>query len=819
VIRFEIRREMLITVRLACLFSIVVGVSGARAQQPSGPPGQPPGLPTAAPKPAAPAGQQPATIKSDLREVKSDELEIHKGNFEYQQGDTRMYADNAEFFLKQHRLLLTGNVSLAQGDGQISADRADFNTETKIGIFYNARGIANIKPPKQQIRPGAPAPPPVSNQPTDVYFFGDTVEKIGPRKYRITNGGFTTCVQPTPRWDLHADTVVLNVDHYTLLKNAVLTVKGVPMLYVPLMYYPTKREDRATGFLLPTYGSSTLRGQQIHNAFFWAIDRSQDATIQHEWYSKVGQGVAGEYRYNFGGGDDGSLTTHFLDQHATTYDLDDGTTQPVAASRSYDLRGGLNQALPGGFRARASVDYFSSLTVNQTYNSSVYNASSNMRNFGGNIAGSIAGYTINATANRNEYFTDANDSSVIGSGPQVDIARTERPLFGSQVYFAVNAQYARLLSENKGITTVEDTATPFDIDQGLTRLDVTPQIRYPFKKWQWFTVNSTFSWRDTYYTRSEEGAAAVPTTNPNGVVDTAVNRRFFTAQAQITGPVFNRIWDTPGNGFAEKFKHSIEPYLTIARTSSIDNYNNIVKIDSVDTIIGGNTSFVYGLTNRFFAKRHPAAGRPAVSSEILDVQLEQTYYTEAAAAAVDPRYATSFTTLPTDTTAATNFSPIALTVRAIPTNELNASIRAEFDSRYHSLRTVSLTASYSLTSLLTTTVQWSKKALIQQLAGFNDPAFLDHYISATTNVHTRDSRYGTAYQFNYDVLHSAMLQQKISGYYNAQCCGLAFEYQTFNYNFGAGSSLPADHRFFLSFTLAGLGNFSPFNGAMSGAPR
>lgn len=818
-IRFEICREMLRTLRVACLLSIVFGVSAARAQPPPpGPPGPPPGLPPApARPPATPAGQQePATIKSDTQEVKSDELHIYRGNFDFQQGDTRIYADNADYYVKQNRLLLTGNVSIAQGEGEISADRVDFNTSTKIGVFYHAAGIASVKPPKQQVRPGGPAPPPASNQPTDVYFFGDTIEKIGPRKYRITNGGFTTCVQPTPRWDLHADTVVLNVDHYTILKNAVLTVKGVPMLYLPIMYYPTKKEDRATGFLLPTYGTSTLRGQQIHNAFFWAIDRSQDATLEHEWYSKVGQGVAGEYRYNFGGGDDGSLATHFLNQHATTYELEDGTTQPVSASRSYDLRGGMNQALPGGFRARASVDYFSSLITNQTYNSNVYDASTNTRNFGGNVAGTIAGYTVNATATRNEYFTDANNSSVLGAGPQVDIARSERPLFGSQLYFAVNGQYARLLSESKGI----NGDTPFDIDQSLTRLDITPQIRYPFKKWQWFTVNSTFSWRDTYYTRSEDFEAVVPISNPNGVVDTAINRRFFTAQAQITGPVFNRIWDTPDNGFAEKFKHSLEPYVTVARTSSIDNYNNIVKIDGVDTIFGGNTSFVYGVTNRFFAKRRTSPGRPAVSSEIIDVQLEQTYYTQAAAAAVDPRYATSFTTLPTDATAQSNFSPIALTVRAIPTTEFNASIRAEFDSRYHSLRTVSFTGSYALTGLLTTSVQWSKKALIQQLAGFNDPAFLDHYISATTTAHTRDNRYGTAYQFNYDVLHSTMLQQKISGYYNAQCCGLAFEYQTYNYNFGSfGSPIPADHRFFLSFTLAGLGNFSPFNGAMSGAPR
>ena len=155
----------------------------------------------------------------------------------------------------------------------------------------------------------------MAGQETDVYFFGETIEKIGPKKYRITNGGFTTCVQPTPRWDLHAGTVVLNIDHYTLLKQAVLRVKGVPMFYLPILYYPTKEEDRATGFLIPTYGSSTLRGQSIHNAFFWAINRSQDATFMHDWFSKTGQGVGGEYRYNFGGGTTATFTAYLLDQH------------------------------------------------------------------------------------------------------------------------------------------------------------------------------------------------------------------------------------------------------------------------------------------------------------------------------------------------------------------------------------------------------------------------------------------------------------------------------------------------------------------------
>ena len=65
-----------------------------------------------------------------------------------------------------------------------------------------------------------------------------------------------------------------------------------------------------------------------------------------------------------------------------------------------------------------------------------------------------------------------------------------------------------------------------------------------------------------------------------------------------------------------------------------------------------------------------------------------------------------------------------------------------------------------------------------------------------------------------------MVQQQISVFYNSQCCGIAMQYQTYNYGTQRRSRrLPADHRFYLSFTLAGLGNFSPFNGALGSTPH
>ena len=106
-----------------------------------------------------------------------------------------------------------------------------------------------------------------------------------------------------------------------------------------------------------------------------------------------------------------------------------------------------------------------------------------------------------------------------------------------------------------------------------------------------------------------------------------------------------------------------------------------------------------------------------------------------------------------------------------------------------------------------------------ELDGFNNPAVLDHAIFGSSTMHTRDNRVGAIYSFNLDVLRHTLVQQRISAFYNAQCCGLALEYQTYNYGANSLSPIPADHRFFLSFTLAGLGNFSPFNGALSGVPR
>src|SRR5262249_60320173 len=131
--------------------------------------------------------------------------------------------------------------------------------------------------------------------------------------------------------------------------------------------------------------------------------------------------------------------------------------------------------------------------------------------------------------------------------PNISFARGERPLFSpnSPLYFSATGNLADFVHQSKQDSTVVD-------DRSVGRGDFVSTLRYPFKKWQWFTVNSAVAWRETEYTRSLDPATNLP-------IDANLNRQFTTFSAQATGPTFTRVWNTPDNGYAERFKHTIEP--------------------------------------------------------------------------------------------------------------------------------------------------------------------------------------------------------------------------------------------------------------------
>ncbi len=102
----------------------------------------------------------------------------------------------------------------------------------------------------------------------------------------------------------------------------------------------------------------------------------------------------------------------------------------------------------------------------------------------------------------------------------------------------------------------------------------------------------------------------------------------------------------------------------------------------------------------------------------------------------------------------------------------------------------SLSTGYNWTTRFTTNVGWNRRYFIEGKAGYDNPELLNHYLNVDTRLSTANNRFGSSYSMNFDVIQSRMTQQRINGYYNAQCCGIAVEYPAVQLLVVESASLP-----------------------------
>jgi LPS-assembly protein len=699
----------------------------------------------------------------------------------------KFFADDLQMNTRTGELIATGNVVFSTPTARISSDSVVFNTKTRQGTFTNASGIASLGERGQENRSmfGSLEP--------DVYFYGSQIEKIGPDKYRITKGGFTTCVQPTPRWEIVSGNATVNLDDYVILRNAVIHVKDVPVFYLPLLYYPIQEDDRATGFLLPQYGSSLAMGSSISNAFFWAINRSQDATFFHDWMFSRGSGLGTEYRYMLGPQAQGNLRYYWLDEKEA---IINGNRRD--ARRSTKIEGGLSQNLPFGLSARARVDYFSNVTVHQTYNHDFNLATNSNRTIDGGVSGSWRNLSVNAQYRRNETFYNGEDSLISGNAPGFTASMSGVRLGPLPLFATVNAEAARVLYiENFGEQS---------FDSGLTKVDIMPSIRAPLSTLPFLQVNATVTYRSTYYSESLDEDLRTQIEEP-------ITRNYGDMRVDVVGPVLSRVFN-PQNAIADRMKHVIEPSFSVQRRTAIANQDRIpTRASGYDRVVGDTTQFNYGLTNRLLVRRdtpgQPQSGSPR---ELLNVSLRQSYYTDENASKFDNSYTYGFNNRNPNA-----FSPIALTARATPTDPVAIDYRLEYDPvplNDNSPRLLGMGLNGTLRSEnADVTAGWTRQAY----ASIDRRSDANNFIQSTANLRFVGSKYGGNVTYNYDIARSTLVNQRYVVFYNAQCCGVSFEFQSFNYPQDASRFyLPRDRRFNMSFTLAGVGSFSNFFGAFGG---
>ena len=560
-------------------------------------------------------------------------------------------------------------------------------------------------------------------------------------------------------------------------------------MYLPILYYPIKEDERATGFLLPTYGTSSLRGQAVSNAFFWAIGRSQDATFFHDWFTRTGQGVGAEYRYVANGGSYGTFRYYGLNQRESEF-RQSGQVTTLPAQSSHQFNGVGRQAIGTAVRLHQRIDYTSSLITQQLYQQNLYQASNATRTIEAGLAGTWGGLSTSALFQRTETFTSADESQLYGSTPRVTLSIAPQRLFGLPIYGSVTNDFGYL--PNRQITKGQVTS-----DRSLARLDVLPTLRAALSRLSFLTFNTSLSYRTTYYSRSADLAGRV--------TEESVTRRYISLRSDVVGPVLAKIWDTPGSGFSERMKHLIEPTFALEYVPTISNSAGIPTLtDSTDVILGGATRLTYGVNNRLLYRARTLDGSAGSTIQLLTVGVQQTLYLTPNASLNDNQYvSTSFR--PT----AVDVSDVAFNIRISPSARFDSTTRFEYNVQGEGLDVVT-TATSAQFGLSSTTVNYSR----YRRGSSSKPK---SSLSWSTALNMLEGRARGAYALTWDIGGAGILSQTVGMSYLAQCCGIQADFQKFKYpQSRADFPIPSDRRFNISFVLAGLGTFSNFFGAFGG---
>jgi LPS-assembly protein len=159
-----------------------------------------------------------------------------------------------------------------------------------------------------------------------------------------------------PTWSIQADKVVDDKDRKLIFyRHAIIRVKGIPVLYAPLLWTPDSQSTEASGFFPPKPSVSRRRGFSYEQPYLWVISPSQNLEISPQINTKLNPFLNLDYRKRFYSGQIDARVGY-------TYEADsdsEGHRFGAETSRSYILATGafkIDDAWRWGFSAERTSD-------------------------------------------------------------------------------------------------------------------------------------------------------------------------------------------------------------------------------------------------------------------------------------------------------------------------------------------------------------------------------------------------------------------------------------------------------------------------------
>ena len=552
---------------------------------------------------AAEQDAESTTICAFQQEKIGNLYRLH-GNAEVHYRTYVLRADDLTYDSDTGEATASGHFTIDGGpnNDHIKASHGTYNVTAETGRFYDVTATTGFLFKGNRAILTSTAP---------FAFSGKIVEKTSSDHYVVFDGTITTCEMPHPKWKFQAHKVVVDVGGNATIYHSAFLLHGFPVFYFPYATHPVAREARHTGFLVPTAGRSSAKGNVVGDSFYWAINRSMDATLGAEFFSKRGTSQRGEFRARPSDASYVDLSYFGVVDRGITESPTCTGTPPVCVATPPLKEGGQEARLVaegniGGFRAVSNIDYLSSflfrLAFNEVFTQAI-NSEVKSQLF---LSKTYNGFSFGSTVERYQNFfqtTEQNgalsnppsfNSIRILHTPNVDVSSVERPFGRWPLYWSFDSSLAGLSRSEPG----------FRNSTVLGRFDFNPEISLALQSHGW-ALRPALTLHETYYSQR-----FVPGVAENGVAGTGLvendpaNRRALEATVEVRPPALEKIFDREFLG--RKWKHVIEPRVEYRYVTGVNNFTSFLHFDERD-ILSNTQEVQYGFVTRLYAKQRPSS--------------------------------------------------------------------------------------------------------------------------------------------------------------------------------------------------------------------
>jgi LPS-assembly protein len=689
-------------------------------------------------------------------------IELHNATFK---ADSAEYDESTGIF-KAHGHVYYRNYEQHE---VIYCESLEYNSETERGTFKIVRGYSQTK---VVARPG------VLTTQAPFYFEGEWAEKLEDR-YVLYNGFITDCTMPNPWWTLHSSKFDIVPDERAVTHKAIYRLRKIPAFYFPYFYKSLKKESRKSGILAPNFAHSNRRGFMFATGYYWAISRSMDATYIFQDFSS--RGIAHHVDFRGKPSQKSDFNMIFYGVQDRGY-LQNGTS---IKAPGYSLTGTGRTEFAGGWIARGSLNYISSLAFRQQFTESFTEAIFSETHSSASVEKNFSYYNFNTSIKRTETFEDAipGNSIVIRKFPEFDFRGRDRQIHKGSlpVWLSFDTSFSlnyrtQPKPEGRPVTNFYQT------NQFSPRADFQPTLTTAVR-WKGFHLLPSLTMHETYYGQRISNST---------VSGEKLTRSAPEVNVELIMPTVERIYNRK-TFLGDKLKHVVETRVNYKYVSNIRTFADTLRFDPID-LLSDTHEVQIGLINRLYAKKGEEV------REVLTWELfQKRYFDPTFGGAVIPGQRnlllssielTGYSFLD----GRRNYSPIVSILRGSPRNGVGFTWESDYDPLLQRFVNSIFSADVRVRRYFVSV----GSDLVRPNPLLAPPAnqFRTTFGYGDPNRKGWNAAFSMVYDYRLAQLNFGVAQAT----YNTDCCGLSFQLRTLNFG-TRNETVPL-----VSFSIANIGS-------------